>query len=68
MVDSQWIWAIMPLSTQGDHAMNNDFIDVDSLYEARWERDETWDSFDSDFEVRDDGEPDEDQELEDFLK
>ena len=25
----------------------NDFIDVDAAYEARWERDETFDDFDS---------------------
>jgi hypothetical protein len=27
--------------------MERDFIDADAMYEARWERDETFDDFDS---------------------
>ena len=47
----------------------NDFIDVDAAYEARWERDETFDDFDSEVtceEYYDEPDVDEAQEWADY--
>ena len=47
----------------------NDIIDVDAAYEARWERDETFDDFDSEVtceEYYDEPDVDEAQEWADY--